>query len=811
MTTSRFKLIFLLVILLSLGCFLYFGLSVYLFAQENKKEHVISAVQAAESKKPELPTGAETNEYLADYSATLTTPEKKKESETQIQELPAEATAGFSETITPVEETEPKAAPVKKTGRSEPLIVNGDRVEYSADEKEVTASGEVKIDYKGAELTCQKISLNTETKEGEAVGNVKLIDPRGSIMGSKIVYNFQNKTGSATDAEFMSNPYFGKARRFEKVSGNEFIAMDAKTTTCSYDNPHYNLKVKKMDFFQGEKLQGKDVSFFIKDIPLLYLPSFSRSFQDPLMHLQVTPGSRKEWGKFVLNTWRTNLTDTLNAKVFLDYRTKLGLAEGVGLNYNSPDYGKADFKFYFTNENPDSVPAGSPSEFQRYLARWRQKWDIDERTNLISEFYKIKDEKRKFDPNGTFFDPAPDFLKDYFYREYEKDEEPLSYALFHHAFPGSSFDLLTQYRVNHWFDQVTKLPEARYTLPSFKIGTTPIYVESVSSIANFDKKASTAPVTPNQVNVARIDSSNRILLPLKIAFVQFTPYAGSRETLYDKGSNGETLPFRTIFYTGVDLSTKFYKLYNISTKFMGMEINGLRHVITPTVQYMYNHEPTVLPDELKQIDDIDSLEESNAVHFGLSNKLQTKRKGQSVDLLDLFVSSAYEFKPRYEGGMKSRSRLDDIFVKLKLLPFSWMRIESDAIYSADQNNLAEANYDIILDFAEGRSFSLGQRYHKGSANQITSGLNWRLTPKWRFSAYNRYELGDSPDLVRGMAEQQYILTRDLHCWDVSLAYNRKKNEGSTVWMIFSLKAFPGMEFNFDQIYHKPESGSQSNP
>jgi hypothetical protein len=526
------------------------------------------------------------------------------------------------------------------------------------------------------------------------------------------------------------------------------------------------------------------------------------------MHLQVTPGSRNEWGKFLLNRWRTNLTDTLSARVYLDYRTKLGFAEGVGLNYNSPDYGKADFKFYYTDEKPESVPAGSPDSFQRYLVRWRQKWDIDERTNLISEFYKIKDDKRKFDPSGISFSPAPDFLKDYFYREYEKDAEPLSYALFHHAFPGSSFDFLAQYRANHWFDQVTKLPEARYTLPSFKIGTTPLYVESVSSIANFDKKATTEPVSVNEENVARLDSTNRVLLPIKVSFLQLAPYAGSRETIYDKGADGESFPIRTIFFTGVDLSTKFYRLFDINTNFLGMEIDGLRHVITPMIQYNYSHEPTILPYDLKQIDDIDSLEESNAIRFGLSNKLQTKRNGQSVDLLDLFVSSAYEFKPRYEDGEKSGSRLDDIFVKLKLLPFSWMRIESDAIYSAENSNLTEANYDIIFSFAEGRSFGLGQRYHKGGENQITSSFNWRLSPKWRFSSYNRYELGDNPNLVRGMAEQQYVLTRDLHCWDVGLAYNRKKNEGSTVWLIFKLKAFPGMEFNFDQLYHKPESGAQ---
>lgn len=782
---------------------MYFGLHFYLYAQESKKEDL----KTTETSLTESPSPAQSvtenkpDEFLADYSGSVDSGSQAKETSAEAEEIPAEATADYTEKLTPAQELEP----AKKKAPAEGIVVNGDKVEYSADAKEVSAEGDVDVVYKGSKLSCQKIIMNTFTKEGRAEGNVRLDDPKGTISGSKITYNFQNKTGTITDAGFMSYPYFGKARKLEKVSDNEFIILGAKVTTCSYDHPHYNLKAKKIDFFQGDKLQGKDVSFFVGNIPFLYLPSFSRSFKDPLMHLQVTPGSRNEWGKFLLNRWRTNLTDTLSARVYLDYRTKLGFAEGGGLNYNSPDYGKADLKFYYTDEKPESVPAGAPGDFQRYLVRWRQKWDIDERTNLISEFYKIKDEKWK---NRNFFSETPDFLKDYFYREFEKDEQPLTYALFHHAFANSIFDFLAQPRVNHWYNQLEKLPEARYTLPSFKIGATPIYFESNTSIGNYDKKAATPPVTPQQESVSRLDSQSRILLPLKLAFLELTPFAGGRETVYDKGADGSSLPVRSIFYGGLNLSSRFYRLYDINTKFFGMEINGLRHIIAPTIAYSYNNDPSVSADELRHIDDVDFIEEGNRVEFGLSNKLQTKRNGKSVDLLDFLVTSSYEFKPREIGGEKHGGKMEDVYFKLKILPFAWMRLESDAIYSTVNDCFSEVNYDIILDFAKGRSFGIGQRYDKNGANQVTSSLNWRFNPKWRFYAYDRIEFGDDKNLVRGLAEQQYVLSRDLHCWEVGLAYNRKKDEGSTVWLIFKLKAFPGMEFNFDQLYHKPESGSQ---
>ena len=476
MPSSRFKFFLIFICLLSLTCFLYLGASYFLYAQEGKKEQpaVTNVAEPAPAQKVESAAPS-------------------KETAPNTQELPEGATADFTENLPPSEEI----VTAKKKTVGEPIIVNGDQVEYSADEKKVTATGKVEIDYKGSKLSCDKITLNTLTKEGEAEGNIRLDDKNGLITGSKIEYNFQNKTGTILDADFIANPYFGKARRLEKISDSEFIAMHSYISTCSFDKPHYRMNTSKVDFIRGDKLKAEDASFFIDKIPLLYLPSFSRSFKDPIMHLQMMPGSRSEWGQYVLNTWRNNLAENLSSRLFLDYRRKLGLAEGFGLNYDSPDYGKADFKFYYTNENPEDHPSGSPDSFERYLVRWRQKWDIDERTNLISEFYKIKDEKRKFDPNGSSFDPAPDFLKDYFYQEYEKSEQPLSYALFHHAFPNSSFDFLAQVRTNHWFDQLTKLPEARYTVPSLKIGSMPFYIESDTDTANFNKKATTAPVTIN--------------------------------------------------------------------------------------------------------------------------------------------------------------------------------------------------------------------------------------------------------------------------------------------------------------------------
>jgi hypothetical protein len=704
------------------------------------------------------------------------------------------------------------------------MIINGDNVEYSTDNKEVTATGNIEVIYKGSKLTCNKLKVNMQTKEGLAEGNARLEDAKGGIItGEKIIYDFQNKTGVILNADFRANPYFGKSKKVEKVSDSEFVAKNGYLTTCSLDHPHYRFAFKKLNMFPGDKMQARQATLYLGSVPVAYLPRFNYSMKEPFMHVQVEPGTRKDWGPYVLNTWRYSISDNVNALLSWDYRRKLGLAEGFEINYAKSPVGKGDFKFYYTDEKPDNQPKGAPAEFQRYFMRWRHKWNIDARTNVTAEFYKITDERRKFDSTH-------EILKDYFFREFEKDSQPLSYFLFHHAFNYSSIDILLQKRTNHWFDQLDKQPEINYSLPSLQLGESPFYFENISQLGNYNKKkvANSDPSAViysqdrDNVTVARFDTTNKFSWPTKVGFIEFKPFVSSRQTFYDKGANDQTGIVRTIFYSGADMSTKFYRIFNVKTNFLGLDINAMRHIITPTVGYLYTHVPTIPGSNIRQIDGVDSINRGNTASLGLSNKLQTKRQGQSVDFVDFLITTDYVLDPKKgdnafltpREGEGIKSNFSDILFKLKVLPYSWVRLESDATFEhSDHNSLSYnkfslASYDLSFDLGGGRSFSIGQRYERKGKNEVTAGLNWRLSPKWKFAVYQRYNFKKSPVLKLGSQEQQYTLTRDLHCWDLDISYNIKKNEGSTIFFTFRLKAFPENEFGFDQTTHVVKSGEQ---
>ena len=764
-------------------------------------------------------------EEKTDTPAAVAAQAKGKNSTEEVksaEEVKAAEAVNSTEEIKPVEEVNlaeavkpaetANASAAAKPAQDQPLIVNADNIVYSGVANEVIATGNVVVDYKGSKLTCAKMTVNTLTKDAEAQGDEKvkarLEDKQGVKEGTKIIYNFETKSGVIVDANFRSNPYFGNASKIEKPNEQEFVIKKGFISTCSYDRPHWRLGCQEVNFYPQNKIDTKGDTFYIGQVPVMYIPEYSHSLRDPLMKVQLSPGHSKDWGYYMESIYRTEFNQHVVGRLLLDYREFMGPAYGYGINYQNANFGKGDIKYWYTEEDPAKFyPKDAPNtEFQRSLLRWRHKWVIDRNTDFTAEMVKLLDSKRQ--NAGSEYD----VLKDYFFREFEKDSQPLTYFLLHHNFSYSTVDFYAQKRLNHWYDQQDKLPEIRYSMPSLQLGNTPLYLDNSSLFTNFDKKEPADTFTDSDVSETRFDSVTRLSMPRKVAFIEFQPFVKSQETYYNKDNFGNANLVRTIFFSGADMSTKFYRLFNIKTNFLGLDINQLRHIITPTIGYIYQNSPTISSLKLKQFDGIDAIGFSGSTAtLGVYNKLQTKRNGQSIDLVDFRVDNTYNFETKTAAGS-----LSDFLFHIRVLPFSWMTFESDATYkhSGDRNDpnyehFTDVNYNLSLNFAEERSLGLGQRYARGAGNELTCELKWRLNPKWKFSVYQRRQFANVTGLKSGLREQEYVLSRDFHCWESDFTWNIKRGQGESIWLVFRLKAFPELEFDLNQAYHQPKPGSQS--
>jgi LPS-assembly protein len=662
-----------------------------------------------------------------------------------------------------------------------PVVVNGDKVEYFTELEKIVAEGNVVIEYGKITLTCDRITVFTKSKDAFAEGNVRLEDEKGVIEGKTIFYNFDTQLGKILDADIKSAPYFGTAPEVEKFK-TKFVLHDGNITTCNLDDSHYHFHAREIEIFPDEKIRAKSVTFLVGDVPVMYFPIYVQYIKDRRNGFSFTPGMSKEWGTFLLSAYRLYLNEDLRSILRFDWRENKGFGGGIDLELFDGEFGNGVFRYYRLRE--DLHGTGEVEPFfkypQRYKIEYRHKWDIDDLNHLTLELNDYSD---------------ANFVKQYYYRQYEIEPQPRSYILFSHNYPNATFSTMLQKRFNQFFTETEKTPEIKLETLKQKIGDTQFYYKHESGIVSFNSRTA---YTDQDEDTVRLDTFNQISYPFNFAFLNIEPFVGTRYDYYSKDKNGEENLFRYTFYSGYNVLTKFYRTFNdVKVDSFGLEIDKLHHIITPSLAYSFVNEPTLPTERLTAFDSIDSISKQNDITLSLENKLQTKRGGQSVDFMTFIVNSPYSFKLEGHGG-----RFGDINLDLEMLPNSWLRFWSDAKFELRRHSFREANLDIEFPLGDKGKVASGYRYSSGGDDSelFTFVFERQLNPKWKFRSYHRLQFTAS----KMIEEQEYILSRDLHCWEVEFIINSKKKKGDTYWLAFRCKAFPDLGFDATKSRQQPK-------
>lgn len=717
--------------------------------------------------------------------------------------------------------------------KKEPVVINGDVVEYLEQGKVATATGNVVITHQDMKLTCKRAIFHIDTKEAYAEGDVVLTQGKNYFKGEHVVYNFETKTGTVLKTKAYIEPWFyGVGEKAEKVGDTEYYLRRGYITTCNKARPHYRLQSRQIKIYLGDKVTAKHILFFVENTPLLYMPYYSHPLNENRPRVTIIPGMSKEWGLFLLSAWRYYLNEDFKGRIHLDYREKNDFASGFDLFYGIPNMGKGVLRTYYMHERrlqrkrawkrwtgPSEDKA--TQEKERFRVQLRHKWQMDPLTLATIEYNKMHD---------------PEFIRDYYERDYQRDMTNNTYASVIRTDEYFTTSFLTQKRVNRFDSVVEYLPELKFNTRSLRIGDTNFYYTGEASGANITKKYPRP--TDLDDDVRRVHTDNQLAYQTTLfSWLSVKPFTGTKQTWFSKDIDGSQDIFRGNFYTGIDFNTRFYRIFDIKSNLLNMEINKLRHIIAPTITYNYTHDPTIPSARFQQFDGVDSLGFQSVVSPSIENKLQTKRlvggKIQAVDLVRFVVGTNYHFGFKEDKG----SRLMNYNLSLESRPYNWMRILSNAVYDPHHDKFEsfslnitgdqDADLDIISlrqevysDIGKKRwSYGAGYRWSNDSSSQIEGELMFNITPKWKFTTYQRFDLkkfvskpeGGTRKVISDQAEHEYRLSRDLHCWIVELVYNVTREQGESIWLIFRLKAFPEVPFEFERNYHRPKFGSQLPP
>ncbi len=714
------------------------------------------------------------------------------------------------------------AAHAQEMKQKAPIIVNGDKVEYFHEQKKVIGTGNISIDYEDVKLTCERVTVYLDTREAIAEGNVKITQKDAYFTGDKMNYNFDKRTGRAIDAYVNYTPFYGKSRDVEKVSENQINIQKGMITTCDLDKPHYRVEAKQVRIYLEDKVIANSIVFYVGNCPIMYLPYYVQPLKERSAHVTIMAGHDKDWGYYALTSLKFDYSQIFRGRFRVDYRSKNGLAFGIDNDYSIPGLGEGIAKFYYADEDNDYLsykPIGRNDG--KYRLQIRHKWQVIDDTLMTMELNKVRDDN---------------MVKYYFLKEWEEQQQPDNYISFITTKPDYNTEFLTRVRLDKYYDVVQRLPEYKISIPNYKIKNTPFYYNGLFNPVYlqhvFRDNSSTGPMQKD-LDVIRVDTYNKLSYPVRfLNSLNFNPYAGTRQTYYSRNKYGRTNIARGIFDTGVEFSTKFYKIYDINTNMLDLDLNRIRHIVTPTAHYYYTHQPTVSMDNLMQFDGIDALKEQNGITLSLENKLQTKRREESVDLVDFIISTDYQFKlkervfPTFKNSDYKTRKFTSVDMQLELTPYPWLYTLSKMRIDTKHCLPDFASVDLLAGKNVERSLALGYRYersfdpnlivdpdtNKNVLNFLTLDTIYRFNEKWKARVYWRVNANKGY-----IDEHQYTIYRDLHCWTLEFTYdlrpyqNDKTITDQIFWFALRLKAFPDQPIGISRTYSRTRAGRPGDP
>jgi LPS-assembly protein len=666
----------------------------------------------------------------------------------------------------------------------------------------------VLVKYGGAVLTAETVTVNQTVGEVIADGRVRIQQGDQIWASEHIRYNFKTHQMEAEQFRTGKPPVFaaGQALEGDRAIG-VYTATNSFITADDVSNPAIKVRAKSLKIIPGERVEARHAVLYLGGVPVFYFPYYSRSLKGRTSAFNFIPGYRSRFGPYLLGTYTWLLDEQLDGVVHLDYRQRRGPGVGPDVNVNLGRWGQGTFKYYYTHDedpnigdNSSNIPENRQRLYFGYQANPATNLNVKAMVRYQSDIFAVRD-----------------FIEG----EYRDNPQPSTFLEVNKFWQNFSLDTYVQPRVNDFLETIERLPEVRLTGFRQQLGGSPVFYESQSSLGYYRRLfaetngPNAGPLGLNY-SAARADSYHQLLLPHTfLGWLNFTPRIGGRFSYYSQASGPGAVTdeiYRGVFNTGAEVSFKASRVFpSVENKFL--EVDGLRHIIEPSLNYVYVPTPNYHgPGELPQFDTelpslrllpidfpgynaIDAIDSENSFRFGLRNKLQTKRAGQVTDLADWNLYTDWRLQPR-----SGQTTFADVYSDMVARPFSWATFESLTRYDIRNEDWRMAFHTLTLQPNDVWNWTLGHFYLRDDVTQpltglglgnnlIMSSLFFRLNENWGLRATQHFEARSGR-----MEEQFYTIYRDLRSWTAALTFRLRdsptSSEDFTVAFTFSLKAYP---------------------
>lgn len=649
------------------------------------------------------------------------------------------------------------APPVSDTN----IHINADRMNQSLSDGVYTAEGNVVVLQRGLSLTADKVRYEAATHMLHATGAVVLTKESTLLKGETLLLNMDTGRGEM-DATLLTVPETGMritAEKLVRINESEFTATSTELTTCDLPDPSWkfgaeNLKVNLLGY-----ATGRNVIFYVKDIPVLYLPWIAYPVVLEKRSGLLFPrfGYAKSRGVQLDIPAYWVISPSQDLLLDLDMMSRRGVGTGVDYRYIRTRGSEGHISLY--------------SIYDQMENRWRGQ--------LIQEHKEIfsSDANLRMAVNAG---NDRTFLKDFGEKSGEYNRQS----------SDTTINTLKTWQ-NYAATSYLRYSEDLYgadnratlqTLPSLGVAavrqavfSTPLYFDLDGSADNLYRESSPSG--------QRLHLFPRVtLLPLRNGYLQATLFAGAHIRGYatdkmESGSGVQANALDLLPEAGVRVSTSLTRIYDTHLPIL----KKIRHEIIP--EFSYGFVPERDQQRLPLYDYTDRMIHKNMVSLSATNLINGKFvSGDTTEYRDISrvkLSADYAI----EGGrrdlltlVESRRPWSDLMLESDTWLTRLLRMTFDSRYNLYDNRLSTAVAGIEVDDRRGNSVGAAYQMSRNEVEYFEGRVSTRLIKPLNLSYTARYSF-DRGDFLEAVYAAEYRHK----CWSVNLAVNQRPgNQSYTV-------------------------------
>ncbi len=627
------------------------------------------------------------------------------------------------------------------------LNVSADTLTHEQATQRYTASGNVRLTWDGLTLTSRTAEFDPKGDRAVAEGDVLLTKNGEQLRGDRLSIDLNSGNGDVSNGELHvdKNNLYVRGAKLAKVGDSEYRVDRGSITTCDGDSPSWKFTASSIDLRLDTYGTATNALFYIKDLPVLYLPYLVfptvRDRQSGFLIPQAGNSSVKGLHVSIPFYWAVSPSQDVTLEP--EYMSKRGFGMGLDYRYMRKLGSEGIFRGYGMFDTVDRQFRGEIQE--RHLERFSDTLIFKSDIHYLSD----KDYYRDFSSTSGEYN-------------LQKTESTVSMTKYwsRYSLTGNTTYIQDLQAPDNTATLQT-LPSVVFSGMKQQLWRLPLYVSADSSFVNFYREQG--------LNGQRVSLHPQLTLYLgsQGAF-QFYGWGGYQQRFYNTyGDSASAGRFNLgLADAGAQMSASFDRIYDLHVG----SLQKLRHQLVPEVSYLYvqNNDQ----DRLPFFDYDDRIVGQDTITYGLSNYLVGRfdQDGQAFyrTLLYLRVSQRYSpsgIRKDYLNPVPETGTFGTVRVEARSNPLPHASLFLDSRY--DPYHFGLSTLSTGGDFKDDSGNHVGASYYfaRNDVEYLEGRLGLALIRPFSFDFMARYSMDK-----RALLESNYVLEYKHQCWSVNLSY-----------------------------------------